>query len=498
MIKPKYINHGSEGYFAEMAEETTIERFGRRLSENVERWMPDPLIFALILSLITMFMALSITQFRTGVVGTIETLVMGWYRGFWELLTFAMQMVLILVTGYVIAHHPVVYKGLSKLASIPKNTKQAAVLVAAVSMAFSWINWGLGLIIGAVLARIVGVEFYKQGKPLHYPVVVTAGYSGLGLTWHWGLSASAPLLSNTPGHVFEKLMGDLFGKGLVPLNETIFHPYTIMNFLLIYFYALIIFWLLAPKDEKLMKGIDKVAPQVLELEISGGSEKKVGVNEARRTIADVLENSKVLAAAIVVIFFVTMVYWFGNRGFFAGLDLNSVNYLFILIGLALYLNPIAYMRAIARAAGATAGIIIQFPFYGGIMGLMRYVVSPDGQNLATILANTLAAYANSFSWPVICFLLSGFINIFVPSGGGQWIATGEILLRAASTLEVPVGKTIIAYAAGDMWTNLFTPFWAIPLLGITGTRARDVFGYCIAVLLLVTIPFVIGLTILPY
>ncbi len=498
MITPKYINLGSERIFAEMVEETIIERFGRKLSENVERWMPDPLIFALILSLVTMVMALSITQFSMGFVGTIESLVMGWYRGFWELLTFAMQMVLILVTGYAIAHHPLVYRGLSRLAAIPKNTKQAAVLVAAVSMAFSWINWGLGLIISAVLARIIGVEFYKQGKPLHYPVVVTAGYSGLGLTWHWGLSASAPLLSNTPGHVFEKLMSDLFGKGLVPLNETIFHPYTILNFLLIYFYALIIFWLLAPRDEKLMKGIDKVAPQVLESEISGGSKNKMGDNEARRTIADVLENSKVLAGVIVIIFFVTMVFWFSRRGFFAGLDLNSVNYIFILIGLALYLNPIAYMRAIGRAAGSTAGIILQFPFYGGIMGLMRYVVAPDGQNLATILANSLAAYANSFSWPVICFLLSGLINIFIPSGGGQWIATGEILVRASAALEVPVGKTIIAYAAGDMWTNLFTPFWAIPLLGITGTRARDVFGYCIALLILTTIPFVIGLAFLPY
>jgi short-chain fatty acids transporter len=419
-----------------------------------------------------------------------------WYKGFWELLAFAMQMCLILVTGYAIAYHPKVYGGLRRLATVPKNTKQAAALTAAISMICGWINWGLGLIVGAVLARAIGVEFYRQGKPLHYPVICAAGYAGLGLTWHWGISGSAPLLSNTPGRVFEKLLKDLFGKGLVSLGETVFHPYTIANFLLIFFSATVIFWLLAPRDEKVMRGIDVVAPHILKLEEGEKAEEK---KAGEITIADRLENSKVLAGIIVFVFLVTMIYWFGAKGFLAGLDLNSVNYIFIMIGFALYLNPVAYMRAITRAAGATAGIILQFPFYAGIMGLMKYsVVVAGGPNLATVLANSIAAYATAFTWPAICWLLSGFINIFIPSGGGQWAATGEILLRVSASLGVPPGKTIIAYAAGDMWTNLFTPFWAIPLLGITGTRARDIFGYCIAVMILSMIPFAVGLTFIPY
>jgi short-chain fatty acids transporter len=483
----------------EEVKETWIEKFGRKLSKSVESWMPDPLIFALLLSIITALMALLIIQPYTklGPSDTLKWLFLdSWYKGFWELLTFAMQMVLILVTGYAVAYHPLVYRGLRRLATYPKNTKQAAALTAAVAMFFAWINWGLGLIVGALLARTIGIEFYKQGKPLHYPVVCAAGYAGLGLTWHWGLSASAPLLSNTKGHPFEKLFTSLFGEGLVTLDKTIFNPYTIGNLILIYISGILIFWALAPRDEKVMKGINVLAPHVLKA--AEEEEKSATKKPEQWTIADRLENSKILAGIISIIFLISMYYWFSARGFFAGLDLNAVNYIFIMIGFLLYLNPIAYMRAIARAAGATAGIIIQFPFYAAIMGLMRYTVVDGSPNLATVIANSIAAYATPFTWPLINLLLSGFINIFIPSGGGQWAATGEILTRVSASLGVPVGKTIISYAAGDMWTNLFTPFWAIPLLGITGTRARDIFGYCIAAMLLATIPFAIGLTFIPY
>jgi len=480
--------------------ESLIEKFGRKLAGNVESWMPDPLIFALILSILTILMALFIMQPYTkmGPVETMKWLFLdSWYRGFWELLAFAMQMCLILVTGYAIAYHPLVYRGLRRLATVPKNTKQAAALTAFISMVFSWINWGLGLIVGAVLARAIGIEFYKQRKPLHYPVVCAAGYAGLGLIWHWGLSASAPLLSNTPGHAFHKLFMELFGRELIPLSETVFHPYTISLSIIMIICATVIFWALAPRGGA-MKGIDVVAPHVLEAELRE-EEKAKEKRVEKWTIADRLENSRILAGIMALIFVISMVYWFSIKGFIAGLDLNSVNYIFILAGFALYLNPIAYMRAIARAAGACGGIILQFPFYAGIMGLMRYtVVTAGGPNLATVIANAIAANATAFSWPVICWLLSGLINLFIPSGGGQWAATGEILTRASASLGVPIGKTIIAYAAGDQWTNLFTPFWAIALLGITGTRARDIFGYCIAAMIIAIIPLGLGLTFIPY
>jgi len=483
--------------------ETWVERFGLALSRNVERWMPDPLIFALILVLITILMAIVIMK-------PYEVMsppkIMEWlfvnafYRGLWSLLAFAMQMSLILVTGFAIAYHPIVYRGLVWLARKPKTTKQAAALTAAVALIVSWIHWGLGLIVGAVLARLIGVEFYRQRRPLHYPVVCAAGYLGLGLTWHWGLSSSSALLSNTPGHVFSKLFKDLFGSELVPLDQTIFHPYTISLSMLNTIFGIAVMWALAPKREEVMKGIDVLAPHIIREEIE---KEKVAVRGSERaeekTIADILENSKILAGLTALVFLITLIFWFMPRGFFVGLTLDSLNTIFILAGFLLYMNPIAYMRAIARATPAVAGIILQFPFYGAIMGLMQYTsVTPGGPNLATVIASAIASLSTPFTWPAISWLLSGLINIFIPSGGGQWVATGEILSRVSATLGVPIGKTIISYAAGDMWTNLFTPFWAIPLLGITGVRARDIFGYCIAVMLLSMIPYGIGLTLIPY
>ncbi|AIG98549.1 MULTISPECIES: TIGR00366 family protein [Archaeoglobus] len=480
---------------------SALERMGARLCASVEKWMPDPLIFALLLTLVTYLLVIVVMKPYTVMdAGTMVKwlLVDVWYKGFWGLLSFAMQMCLILVTGYAIAYHPIVYRILKKIATLPSDTKSAAALTALIAMIAAWINWGLGLIVGAILARTIGIEFYRTGKPLHYPAVVAAGYAGLGLTWHWGLSASAPLLINTPNHFLKDVFVELFGRETVPLNETIFHPYTLINLAIIISFGVLAYYALAPNRGEL-KGIDKVAPHIIELVKKEKEEELKEKSKERVTIADKLENSKVLALLISILGIITMGYWFYEKGFFGGLNLNSLNFTFIMVGLLLYMNPIAYMRAITRAAGAVAGILIQFPFYAGIMGMMRYsAVVAGGPNLATVIANSIASVATPFTWPAICLYIAGLINIFIPSGGGEWAAVGEILARTSAALGVPIGKTVIAYGVGDAWTNLFQPFWAIPLLGLTGTRARDVFGYTISVMILATIPLSLGLVLVPY
>ncbi|MEM2203581.1 MAG: TIGR00366 family protein [Sulfolobales archaeon] len=473
-----------------------LERFGLKLSEKVEKVMPDPLIFAILLTIITWILAIVVIRpyEKMGVIATIQWLfVDSWYRGFWDLLAFAMQMALILVTGYAIAYHPVIYRGVKRLARIPKSTKSAAALTALVSLLLAWLHWGLSLILSAILAREIGLEFYRNKRPLHYPAVVASAYAGLGLNWHWGLSASAPLISNTPGHFFAKLFKDLYGVETIPLSETIFHPYTLANMILIIVFGTLAFYAVAPRN--VSRGVDVVAPHVIEVAVKEGEEAR---KPEIKTIADRLENSRILALLIGIPALIAMWFWFSRLGFFRGLDLNSLNFIFILAGFLLYLNPIAYMRAIARATPAVAGILIQFPFYAGIMGLMRYTTVDGGPNLATVLSVALAQLATPVTWPAINLYLSGFINLFIPSGGGEWAAIGEIITRTSHQLGVPIGKAIIAYAAGDQWTNLFQPFWAIPLLAITGTRARDVFGYTIAVMILATIPFSLGLVLIPY
>jgi len=471
-----------------------LEAFGRRLERWVRSWMPDPFIFAIILTIVgAVLVVLILHPYRyVGWSGTVEFVIYkAWYGGFWKLLTFSMQMVLILVTGYVIAYHPIVYRGLARLAAWPRDTKTAAVLAALVSILLSWVSWGLSLIGGAVIAREIGKQAVARKRPIHYPAVVAAAYAGLGLTWHWGLTSSAALLMNTPNNFLSKTLQELYGRSTVPLSETIFHPYTIANFILVTVAALAIFWAISPRGGE-VKTILDYDPNALE--------ERVGEQETReaRTVAEKLENSRLLALITVAMGFIALYYEIRGKGLSRALNLNVMNFIFIMVGMLLYANPIRYARAFYNSVRGAAGVILQFPFYAGIFGLFNTKFSPLGINAAQVIADKLASIATPATWPIMAWLIAGLINLFIPSGGGEWAAIGEILVRAGHALGVPVGKTIIAYAVGDAWTNLLQPFWAIPLLHITSTKARDVFGYTIALMLLIAPIIALGLTLIPY
>lgn len=433
--------------------------------------MPDPFLFAVILTIIAYVMGIAIA--RNGPYQMIDN----WYKGFWDLLTFAMQMVLILVTGYALAYHPAIHRGLAWIAGIPKSCKHAAALVALVAMIFSWINWGLGLIVGAIVARETGKQAHLRGVPVHYPVIVAAGYAGLGMIWHWGPSGSAPLLSATKGHFFEDLIG------VIPTSQTIFSGYALTLSVLSTLFVVFVFYAIAPRDPARCKGVEVYASEVLKEEVRSEGEEVV-------TLGDRINNSRALAGVLVLMGLILMVnHYFIRRG---GLDLNIVNFSFLFLGLLFYLNPYRYLKAFYAAIPAAAGIVLQFPFYAGIMGMIKH------SGLGRIMAGWLLGISTPMTFPVIAWLTGGFVNLFVPSGGGEWAVIGETISRAALDLNVPIGKVIIAYGAGDQWTNFFQPFWAIPLLGICGVKARDVFGYCVTVLLLSIVFYVLGLTFIPY
>ena len=475
----------------------SLERFGEVLEARVRSVMPDPFIFAIILTIAAILIDIVLLRpFEyVGWRGTVEFLVYSaWYGGFWRLLTFSMQMTLILVTGYVIAYHPLVYRVLSRIASLPKDTKQAAALAAFVAIVLSYISWGLSLIGGAILAREIGRQAALRGIRIHYPVVVAAAYTGLGLTWHWGLTASAPLLMNTPGNFLADTMRELYGRETVPLSETIFNPYTIVNLIIVSAAAIAIYWLIAPREGRL-RGIEEFDPQALRE--TGGSGRG---GEARRpeTLADRLENSRTLALIVVALGAIAILIELSSQGISRALNLNTMNFIFLMTGLLLYANPIRYAKAFYESVRGAAGVILQFHFYAGIFGLFNTVFEPVGKSSAQIIAEAIADLSNPLIWPVTAFIIAGFVNLFIPSGGGEWAAIGEILVRAGFELGVPVGKTIIAYGFGDSWTNLLQPFWAIPLLDITRTRARDVFGYTIALMILIFPVAAVTLTLVPY
>ncbi|MFC7070223.1 short-chain fatty acid transporter [Halobaculum lipolyticum] len=454
---------------------TVVQRFGRGLATTVERWMPSPFLFAILLSYLV---------FLGGVLLEGEgpaAMVGHWYGGFWALLTFGMQMVLILVTGYAIAYHPRVQDLIGRIAGLTDSGAGAVVLVGVVAMVASWIQWGMGLIVGAVLAREVGRQAYQRGIDVHYPLLCIAGYMGLGLTWHWGLAGSAPLLINTPDNVFIQ-QGVL--DSLVPISETVFSSYSLTLTVLAIVYASLVLYLLAP-DAEHAEGIEEFVDESTLGEPDDGGAPDV------ETPAQAIDQSRLIGGVIAFTGVAFTVWTFAQQGLNA-LNLNVVNFGFLFVGLLLFTRPRAYQEQFYDAITATGGIVLQFPFYAGIIGMM------NGSGLTDTLANALVSVATPTTFPAIAWVTAGIINLFVPSGGGEWTVVGPTVVAAAQELGVPVGKATVAYAVGDAHTNLFQPFWALPLLGITGMRARDIFGYGMAMLLLL-IPFLaLALTFVPY
>jgi len=448
-----------------------------------EKWIPSPFLFAVILTLIAYVAAIAFTP--DGPYQNIQN----WYDGFWTLLTFAMQMVLILVTGYAVADSDFVSGYLNKLASIPDTNTQAAALVAAVALLAGYFHWGIGLIVGAIFAIFVARAGHERGKTFHYPILCAAGYTSQTI-WHVGPSTSAGLLSATEGHPFQDVIG------IVPLNESVFTIYAFGIAILVFVTVIPVLAFLAP-DEEDATGIDEYAPGLLkgdssEEAVSDGGTVQTDV-QVSRSPADRINDSRAIAYLIGIGMMVYVVNYFINAGGIGeALDLNVFNFTFIALGLFLHKTPAAYMETIRDATEGAAGIILQFPFYAGILG----IISNSG--LSDLIAEGLLAVATPQTFPVIAWLLGGFMNLFVPSGGGEWGIIGGVVGSAAVELGVPPGKAIIAYGVGDMWTNMFQPFWAIPLLGLTRVRARDILGYTIIVMLALFPMFALGLYFLPY
>ncbi len=471
------------------ADGNLLERMGDGIANVVERWMPSPFLFAILLTYVAYVAALIVEG-----TGPFETVIF-WFDGFWIFLEFAMQMTLILMTGFVVAYHPRVNGILRSLTEIPNDGKQAVVLVGFVAMALAWVHWGLSLIIGAIFAREMGKTAYKNGINAHYPVLCVAGYMGLGLTWHWGLSGSAPLLLATDGNEFIDL-GIL--DAVVPASATIFSTYALTLTVTSIIFACLVLYLLAPTgdrarditafvDESDLFDDEDAAAEAAEATdpVADGGE------EADRVPADRINNSRIIGGIIALTGVAIVGYQFATAGLDA-LTLNLVNFGFLFVGLAIYTRPQYYRERFGEAASAAAGIILLFPFFAGIQGIMNF------SGLSETIAEGLFAISTPETFPVIAWLAAAIVNVFVPSGGGEWIVLGPSVIEAAQGHGVPVGQATMAYAVGDAHTNLLNPFWALPLLAITGIKARQMFGYGIAMLLLL-IPFLaVALTVIPY
>jgi short-chain fatty acids transporter len=354
-----------------------------------------------------------------------------------------MQMMLILVLGNVLALTPLFQK-LTKLITTRIHSQTSAIIVTAVfSILLSYFNWGLGLIFSALLARSIAENANKSNFKLNYPLLVASAYTGM-MVWHGGLSGSAPLKVAESGHFLMKQIG------IIPVSSTIFSS---MNITMFFAFIIIIpasLFLISKYCKRNSKDSSNLPTQ--------------------KKIPKTTKNKQLLGIIFGVFLALSAVYQLINSGL-AALNINLINLILFSLCLLLYTNLDQFTKAVNSSIVNATGIMIQFPIYAGIMGLLKY------SGLISIFTDSLISVSTPDSLPLYGFFSAAVVNFFVPSGGGQWAVQGPILVNAAQEMGVSIPKMIMALAYGDQITNMIQPFWAIPLLSITGIKAKQILPY---------------------
>lgn len=430
----------------------------------VEKYYPDPYIFAILLTFLAYIMAFAFTD--TTFMGAVRA----WGGGFAGLMAFIAQVGFTLLSSSALANTRPVKKLLQGIAGLPKSAAASYALAAFVTAIASLIAWALGLIAGGILARHIQYQAQKKGIKVHYPLLVAAAYSGF-VIWHMGYSGSAQLMVATPGHAMEAL------TGIIPVADTLFAGYNLLGIVFLVITLPILMALMKPKEtDKIVELSDEVMAQITEEGHAATDKEAPPV-----TFGEKLERMRwinIVAGALMAIFLFNH---FSNRGM--DLNLNIVNWSFLTLGLLLSNSPIHYVGLINAAAKNVGPILLQYPFYAGLMGLM------GGTGLVKVFSEWFIVVANAETLPVFAFWSAGILNMFIPSGGGQWAVQGPVMLGAASSLGVSPAVIVNAVAYGDQWTNMIQPFWSIPLLAVAGLRMRDMMGYCFITLIYTGVVF---------
>ena len=436
---------------------TVFQKVSQFFVTLVQRYLPDPFIFAIVLTFVVFLLVMPSTgQSPMQVVDA-------WAGGFWNLLSFSMQMAMVVFTGHAMASAPAFKRKLAVMAGIAKTPGQAIILVTVVSALACWVNWGFGLVVGAIFAR----EIAARVQGVDYRLLIASAYSGF-LFWHAGLSGSIPLTIAGGADISRVTNGAV--TAAIPTSETLFSP---MNLTI-----LAVMFITIPLLNRLMhpapQDVISIDPKLLE-------EPEVVVeSKTNMTPAERMENSRLLSMTLGAMGFSYIIYYFINNGF--ALNLNIVNFIFLFTAIVLHGTPKSLLGAVSQGARNCSGILLQFPFYAGIMGMMT-ATGDGGASLAGVISQFFVSISNETTFPLFTFWSAGIVNFFVPSGGGQWAVQAPIMMPAGAALGVDAAKTAMAIAWGDAWTNMIQPFWALPALAIAGLSAKDVMGYCLMALI---------------
>ena len=438
-----------------------IQRFTALCVRYVERLMPDPYLFAVILTLVVVALVALLVRGATP-----SGVLKAWYGGVWgsqNIYTFAFQMVLILVTGYTLAEAPILKRGIIHIASKPANQVQGALLCFGVSTVFSLLNWALGLVAGALVARQVA----KRLAGAHFGYLIAAGFMGF-IVWAQGLSSSIALANtdtNSPINIIHKMAGMS-----VPLTKTIFQPYNWIAVIVVVALVSIAIWRMEPKQSL------EPDPAVFD------EEPEPPEPTGKRTFAEWLENLWILN----VIVFAAGITYFALNGF--ALNISSTVMLFTITSALLHRTPIRFIRAFSNAAKVSGPLLLQYPLYGGIVGLLGYLPTGAGKALQTVLADAVVRGADQYTLPLLTFIGSVLISLFVPSGGGHWAVQGPIAVGSALAIgqhsPTYLGLMSMSVAVGEGVANMIQPFWLLPVLAIAKLNVRQVMGFTVIAFLI--------------
>jgi len=435
----------------DQVKEGFMARAGFALADWSEKWFPDAYVFAIIAVVIVGVAALFMgrTPIQIGVdFGT----------HFWDLVPFAMQMAFVVISGYVVASSKPVHKLIVRLSTIPKTPKTAVAFVAFFAMIASLLSWGFSLIFSGILIR----EVSKRVKGVDYRAIGAAGYLGLGSIWALGLSSAPALLMTTKSSIPPALYKI---SGTIPLTETIFTWQNLVMIVVLIALSVTICFLSTPNANKA-----KTAEMA---GINYGSDEDTSKKDKAHRPGEWLEYSPILTLVIVSIGIIYVFNIINKKGPIAALDLNTYNFMFLMLGMLLHWMPRSFLDSATKAIPATGGVLIQFPIYAGIFGVLM------GSGLTDVLMKFFLSISTQNTFPAIVGIYSAILGLFLPSGGGKWVVEAPYLLQAAQHLHVNLGWVVQVYNASEALPNFINPFWMLPLMGIMGVKARDLAGYSI-------------------
>ncbi|MBO0321305.1 short-chain fatty acid transporter [Muricauda sp. CAU 1633] len=445
------------------------------------RYLPSPFTIAVLLTGLTLILALIFTE-NTSDGNHFAAILSYWEDGIWNngLLVFAYQMMLILVLGHVLVLSKPMERLILKITGLVKSTSSATVLVVLPTLLVSFFNWGLGLIFGAILARKVGEYAQANHISINYPLIGACGYSGL-MVWHGGISGSAPIKVAEAGHLKGLLETNASNDILAQLPDTISTALTVFSY-----WNLILFALVALSITALSYYLSK-RTSTTSTDLKGYQFKTAERKHLQG--AEKLDYSPWASTVFGILILLAFMIQYLPALKTLNITPNMLN--FFMLGLAIILHGSfkSFLTAVEEAIGDTAGILIQFPLYFGIMGIM------SGSGMIYSISDFFVSISTATTLPLFTFISAGLVNIFVPSGGGQWAIQGPFVLQSALQLGVPLPKAIMALAYGDQVTNMLQPFWALPLLGITKLKAKEILPYTVLFMVVGSLIYMAGLLV---